>query len=294
MTEEKNIIHIICFSGTGGTSYAAKQLKEAFSKKNLPVYFSMLLKNSEPVIRENETLILMYPVYAADAPLVIYQWISRLKKVINKKAAVISVSGGGEVSPNTACRSKVIKRLKRKGYEVNNEYSLCMPSNFIMPTHDILAINLLKILPAKCEIIVKEIVYDIKRRKRPVLLDTILLPLFQGEKVGSKIAGRMMRVTSDCNGCGLCAAKCPKSNIEMKDDRPSYRFSCELCLSCVYLCPKKAIKLRIMKKFILKDGFNLKRYIDRIDEEASLDDEGIPDGFLWKGVIEYLRDVNKV
>ncbi|MBN2853342.1 MAG: EFR1 family ferrodoxin [Clostridia bacterium] len=292
MTEHKNKIHIVYFTGTGGTGYAADTLTTAFKDKNYKVYCSELLQSKLPSINENETLVLMFPVYAADAPHVIYRWIASLTKVISQKAVVVSVSGGGEISPNTACRMKSVRRLIKKGYQVDNEYSLCMPSNFIMPTHDILAINLLKILPGKCEIIVNEVTGNIKRRKKVNFIDRIILLLCHGEKIGSKIAGRLMRVTDDCNGCGLCAIQCPKSNITMKDNRPEYHFSCELCLRCVYLCPKKAVKLRILKRFVLKEGFNINSYIKKIHEDTLISEEGIPDGFLWKGIVSYLQDIN--
>ena len=98
-----------------------------------------------------------FPVYAADAPGTVTRWLATLPKRIHGTAVVVSVSGGGEVSPNTACRVRSIRRLTHKGYAVTGEYMLCMPSNFIMPTPDDLAIKLLRVLPEKCARIAAEI-----------------------------------------------------------------------------------------------------------------------------------------
>lgn len=46
-----------------------------------------------------------------------------------------------------------------------------------------------------------------------------------------------------CNRCGLCAAKCPSSNIRM-NDLPEYADRCELCMRCQSICPVNAIRIR--------------------------------------------------
>ena len=48
-----------------------------------------------------------------------------------------------------------------------------------------------------------------------------------------------------CDGCGVCARKCPMNNIEMKDSRPKWGTDCLLCMSCELACPADAIKSAI-------------------------------------------------
>jgi ferredoxin/flavodoxin len=287
-----NAIHIVYFTGTGGTRYAANCLLDIFKEAGVVAYSSEIFQVKMPVLERNETLVLLFPVYAADAPLFVYKWISTLQRANDEKAVVISVSGGGEISPNTACRIKVIKKLTQKGYQVKNEYMLCMPTNFITPTNDILAVSLLKVLPQKCVIIAKETLENIGRRKIPLFRDKLILYLCQGEKFGGRLAGKTMTITNSCNGCGLCSIECPSSNIIMENRKPRYGWHCTLCLRCVYLCPQKALRLRILRKFVLKGGFSLTYYINRLNEELSLEDKSIPKGYLWKGVLAYLHDEN--
>ncbi len=50
-----------------------------------------------------------------------------------------------------------------------------------------------------------------------------------------------------CDGCGLCAASCPFSAIDMTGGRPELNAACKVCGVCVKACPQKAI-LRLETK----------------------------------------------
>ena len=106
-------VHIIYFSGTGGTAFAAETLLDEFIDIGIAAKKTEIFQNDMPMLRADETLVLMYPVHAGDAPTPIFKWISSLEES-HGFSSVIAVSGGGEISPNTACRVKPIKRLKEK------------------------------------------------------------------------------------------------------------------------------------------------------------------------------------
>ena len=46
-----------------------------------------------------------------------------------------------------------------------------------------------------------------------------------------------------CDGCGICRKVCPVNNIEMIDNKPSWKHHCEQCFACLQWCPKEAIQL---------------------------------------------------
>ncbi|MBR5116112.1 MAG: 4Fe-4S binding protein [Lachnospiraceae bacterium] len=47
--------------------------------------------------------------------------------------------------------------------------------------------------------------------------------------------------TQDCDGCGICAKKCPTGHIKMIDGRPDWGKPCLMCAQCGDVCPKGAI-----------------------------------------------------
>jgi ferredoxin len=59
---------------------------------------------------------------------------------------------------------------------------------------------------------------------------------------------RKFSANSDCVGCGICAALCPRGNIRMEGGKPVFGTDCMGCLSCVQYCPQTAIDIgRITK-----------------------------------------------
>lgn len=55
-------------------------------------------------------------------------------------------------------------------------------------------------------------------------------------------SARPFFATDRCNGCGLCAQRCPASAISMKDEKPVWKAQCYQCLRCINACPRQAIQ----------------------------------------------------
>lgn len=287
-------IQIVYFSGTGGTARVAACLAQAFATRGSAVVSLSLecRRNGDPppaaIGSSVNLLVLLYPVYAFGAPTPIHDWLARLPEGNGLRCAVLSVSGGGEIWPNTASRVSCIRRLEKRGYAVFYERMLVMPSNSISPTTAHLAVRLLEILPAKAGHCVQEILSGVRRRQRKLWTAELIAALSSMEKIGAKRFGRSLKADARCTGCGICADRCPRANIHMDGDRPRFGKSCVICLRCVYDCPAKSIApSRLFRGLLLKEGYSLEQIEGSLWEEqpsSSTDKTGL----LFAGVQKYL------
>ena len=191
---------------------------------------------------------------------------------------------------NTACRLSTINSLIKKGYDVFYEEMFVMPTNCLTSNSDALNAMLFNVLPQKADNAVRKILSGAIHRKKPYIIDRIISKSMIIEKRMSKSFGKKLSISNNCTGCGMCAQNCPRNNIEIQNGNPVFKKNCVMCLKCIYSCPEKAIILKTLKSFILKDGFD----IDVIEEKSKNIISYPPakeaaKGFLYKGVREYLE-----
>jgi flavodoxin len=138
-------VKIVYFSGTGGTKRAAEALANAFAEKYIRIMACEIRPGFLGELKWADLLVILFPVYAMNAPRPVIDWVKSIPKGNNAKVAVISVSGGGEISPNTACWRYAVRKFTRKGYKVIYENMLIMPSNSFIATPDGLSTRLIDI-----------------------------------------------------------------------------------------------------------------------------------------------------
>ncbi len=282
-------VKLVYYSGTGCTERVARCFEGSIRDLGSEVHVQSLSKNAMLVTAEYDMLVLLFAVHACNAPEVVYKWLDGLEHVKDKPAVVISVSGGGEVMPNTACRVTSINKLESKGYQVFYEQMLVMPSNWIVSTKPPLAKMLLNVLPQKIKIIVNDIEKGVFHRTTPYMIDRFFTRIGLIERLGARYFGKHIRFSDSCTGCGWCSSNCPAGNITLEDGRPKFSNKCHLCLKCIYGCPRKALKPGLIKFVIIKDGFDLNS-IDKIELVEEVDVLHLTKGYLWSGVRKYLLD----
>jgi flavodoxin len=161
--KEIKTVHLVYFSGTGGTARVAWSFEKVFADRKIDVCKTEL-SIPDYIEKNADMLVLFFPVHAFNAPKPVDEWIARSPEVNGRPAAVISVSGGGEARPNIACRADVIKQLEAKGYDVFYESMIVMPTNVFKPYDDTLSAMLLRVLPHKSEMIVSDMLSGNRNR----------------------------------------------------------------------------------------------------------------------------------
>ena len=111
---------IVYYTGTGSTKLVAEEVQSNLSMKNVTAEMHRLTVASKVDLIQKamtcQSLILIYAVHAFNAPDLVYTWLRDLDEQgqvadgFQKSAMVLSVSGGGDMLSNTACRVKA-KRL---------------------------------------------------------------------------------------------------------------------------------------------------------------------------------------
>jgi len=244
-------------------------------------------------LSDSDFLVIVFPVHAFDAPAPIFDFVARLNAEQRCNTAVFSVSGGGDVISNRACRERLIRKLERKGFTVVYEAELTMMSNFLFPTPPPAATALLHILPEKCALVVDHLQAGIDCRIQPPLFDRMcsLIGPLERSRSGQGLFGRHIRAGSACTACAWCVKSCPRGNIIMHNGIPSFGEKCVICFRCLYGCPQNALRAEVGQFLLIKEGYSLKALLDyakdqKPDEEKPLADE--LKGFLWAGVRNYL------
>lgn len=223
---------IFYFSGTGNSAWAARQL----ARLTDDTAFDITQLNELPDLADARQIGFVFPIYAWGVPELMADF---AKKLPGTKAFTFGVCTCGEDAGHA------MKRFSRL-YPLSSSYSLVMPNNYIIGSDtDSEEVILKKIASARETL--KQIAGEILRKER-------VYRVHEGAMAGVKSyaanagfnrfarSARPFFATDRCNGCGLCAQRCPASAISMKDGKPVWKAQCYQCLRCINACPRQAIQ----------------------------------------------------
>lgn len=276
---------IAWFSGTGGTEMVAKELQRQLTQRGDSVYLWPIEPNPENRQRLHglkqspvDRLYVLFPVYEFVAPQIVLDWCEDLPLYAHK-AAVLSVSGGGDVGPNASSRLEVIRRLEEQNITVDYERMLIMPIHLNIPIAESLNQQLLRILPDKISHLVDALARgEVRRVDRPI--DSVALPL------------RYLQATDACLFCGKCSAHCPTQNIEMaRGGHPQFKDHCHMCLRCVYTCPVSAIVAPSFQKWLQDSGIQFNQVKTILGSESVKTPKGASNELVYKAIKDYLNEI---
>lgn len=236
MKEQTKKRLIFYFTATGNSLYVARELAgESGHLLSIP----QIIKD-EHLDFEADEIGFVFPDYAASAPLMVREFVS---KAHFKAQYIFSVITFGNFAANVADWWDDF--CKEKGLQNHYINTLLMVDNYL-PVFDM---NEQMKIDKKISENLTQIVNDIASHREYVShvdADDRMKEWLKRlqESHFPMEAERLLRLnTETCIACGTCAAVCPHGNFRMTDTYAEFSGSCEYCLACVHACPQKALTL---------------------------------------------------
>lgn len=264
----KYIIYV--FSGTGNTLAVAN-----LYKKYLEKHYTAKTEGKEPVTvdiyrissksgeipdpNDYDCVGIGYPIHAFCAPEPVIELCKALPAVSDKPTFIFKSSGEG-LHVNDCSSQKIIKIIRKKGYNVMLERHIVMPYNMIYRHKDEMAKHMWIYAQALSDLNCREIVEGKREKvKRTVFKRMWFVPIGFIERHFAHLHGTAFKVNKKkCINCGKCLNTCPRDNIKLVDGKFKFGHNCVLCMGCSFGCPQDAIKIGVFKFWKVNGSYRLK------------------------------------
>lgn len=306
-------IAIIYFSGTGNTKKVAEEYKKNFERLGSECDLFPLPLKQIPNLTEYDKVGFGYPIHSFNAPEIMLKFAKSLPKVKRKdggslKSAFILKSSGEPVKMSRVSSLKLIGILKRRGFEVKNEYQYVMPYNMIFRHTDHTAYVMWQTAKALIPVDCDEIINGTPHAEKKMTLGHLFAWVLRAEHWGAHVIGVGYKVKKkDCISCGLCAKSCPAGNIKMVNGKPKFGSKCYICARCSFNCPKDCISIGLLNGWRVNGAYSFtdgdpneknghenycKKAYDRYFSEAQarIEAHGDDAGIITEETIKLLND----
>ncbi len=235
------------FTGTGNSLRVLEICENIFKQNNFSVNISSITDNSQ-ISNNNAIIGFCFPVYAFGLPRISKKYLKNLPTQTTKQTAFILVTCGDTNEVGFALADG-IKILKKKNYNIIYSEAIHMPANwttFINPPSKEEALLILNKSIEKTKTIAQNIIEHTEYH-RPFNIPPqhsklyLYKEYYSFHKMGIYQMWKMFRTNDNCTSCGLCAKVCPTHSINIINNYPKWKSSCEQCMRCVNMCPQEAI-----------------------------------------------------
>lgn len=261
------------FSGTGNTLKIAA-LYRSFLNADVTVYRVSKRAMPPPPPQEYDLVGIGYPIHAFSAPEPILKFAKALPAVENKPAFIFKSSGEG-LHLNDGSSQKLIKIIKKKGYDVLFERHFVMPYNIIYRHRDEMAKQMWIYAKAMCALSAREIEEGVRRKVKRGVFKKAYSAVFRViEQPFAHIHGPLFRVNKKkCINCERCIKICPQANIKVKKGKIKFGKSCVLCMGCAFNCPQNAVRVGLFGLWKVNGSYRL----NELSKDESLPFPYVPD-----------------
>lgn len=223
-------------TSTGNSLYVAKKIRDAFENCEL-ISIPKALREGNFEIKD-EMIGFIYPIHYAGVPIVMYDFLSKVKISPETYVFAIGVSGGGSANTSFYQINKLL------GRNINNYLTVKYISNYMKmkmsPTE-----KRVKNAIAKYDIKIEEFMKNLaKKEEKNCEFKSVIGNLeYKIFKDVLKNKDKNFNVNENCIGCNMCEKICPVNNIIIEDNKPKWNGKCTDCMACINICPKKAINI---------------------------------------------------
>jgi ferredoxin len=233
---------IFCFSATGNSLYAARELASQLGEASVVPINHLTLRQTHVI---PERVGFVCPVYFWGIPNLVRDFIRTLSITPATDCFSVATKGGSEY----IAHRQIDELLKERGARLSYAATLLLPGNY----------QIMYPAPSKEK---QEKMFTETRQALGVVAGEISRltkkPPQSHPWLPSALAGWVWRTmyskpggrdknfhaTGACIHCGLCAKVCPVANIAISNGVPQWRGSCQGCLACLHWCPKEAVQYK--------------------------------------------------
>lgn len=248
---------IYYFSGTGNTLKACECFRDSLEKLGVECTLFPVTSPSMPAPDQFDFVGIAYPVHAFNAPYVMYKFVRGLPRQNGKKFFIVTTSGE-PLCWNNSSSCHLRGKLKKRGFELTNEYHYVMPYNMIFRHTDMQAQKMWQTAKALISLDAVEVVDGKKSLLKTPPFGRFVSWVLRIEHGAMKVNGRFFKVKKSCVKCMKCVKNCPVGNISYDEKSGKFRFggNCIMCTRCSFSCPKDAIKIGVLNGWRVNGAYN--------------------------------------
>ncbi len=230
---------IFYFTGTGNSKFIAERIAKATNERIINIADCMEEKQFLFKLKKGEAVGFVTPVYFYGVPIIVCDFLSKVDIASDNEIYSYAVLNCGGTTANA-------KKYLENEIKFDAVFGVVTVDNYV-PMYSLMseaeANKSLNKAEKEIDIIIKHIKNrdkgDYNKYKGPFarLLTSIAYPFYKNGRKTKKFT-----VNEKCNSCGLCKRICPRSVIQIKDEKPIWvKSQCEECFACLHRCPKRAI-----------------------------------------------------